>query len=984
MSYCTKFHQQDLNTDCTKSLGPNNDCEYTTVENLKPHTAGTELLNVLQINACSFYKNYDEILLLLDDLTDRNFTVHALLICETFLNADNKALCEISGFTSKHRFRTTKKGGGVSIYVRDEIKITNEVESPFTDEVETIALEIEYKKIKYILCELYRVPNSNISKFQDSVNCLLRTLRRQKNIILGCDQNLDLLKLGTHVPTNDFYTKMLDNELLSMISKPTRITYSTSTLIDNIYLKLKARNEVNSFIITDIISDHCPCLLSLVLDGKESIDNVVVRTRKWSDRVYDLINKDLLFYDWSVLDVMTASESYENLISVITNIVDKHAPLKEMTVRKSKYLAEPWMTIKLCKLNQKCRVLCDKARILQTESAYIRYRSYRKILARIKQMEKRQHYTKLFQKIGKNSRNLWSVLNSLTKKSVNKTDVVQIKINDMIICDNHEIANVFNKHFSNAGQSVQNSIKSTAPNLNTVKKVNDTMMFMPINETEICTLVSRLKAKKSFGHDGISNEFLKKIINCIKYPLCVIFNKSLNSGIFPDQMKHAVVKPLFKSGDVELCDHYRPISLLPVISKVLEKIVYYRVVSHMEKHNILYDKQFGFRKHHSTNDAVGVFISDLLKGWDNEMTVISIFIDLKKAFNTVSHKLILKKLELLGIENAKLGWFRSYLTNRMQITKVNDETSEPCVINTGVPQGSLLGVLLFQLLINDMTQVLKHSNCLLYADDTTIYVIGRNIRFMKMKLQSNIDSISMWLCSNSLKLNVAKTKVLLFNYAGITPLIDISIEGELIENVNEFKFLGINLDSELSFESHYLNLYKKLAKTVFVVRKLSTFVPRCNLRDLYYAYFHSNLTYGLTLWGNSCKKSYLDSIYMLQKRLVRIICGKSYKDHSMPLFKQTEILTIYDQLQLDNVKLTHRIVHRLAPSPVINIFVSKYHKVNDRTKLITVPKYSKHIVRKSFLVTAPKAWSSISVEKRTLTTTKSVSKLLKKHIIAKY
>ena len=253
-----------------------------------------------------------------------------------------------------------------------------------------------------------------------------------------------------------------------------------------------------------------------------------------------------------------------------------------------------------------------------------------------------------------------------------------------------------------------------------------------------------------------------------------------------------------------------------------------------------------------------------------------------------------------------------------------------------------------------------------------------------MKLQKDMNSISMWLCSNSLKLNVGKTKIIVFNHEGIVPLVDIMIDNELIENVKDFRFLGINLDSELSFENHHRILYNKLLKTIFIVRKLSTFVPRCNLRDLYFAYFHSNYIYGLIVWGNICRKPLLDTIYVLQKRLVRIICGKSYLDHSMPLFKKTEILTIYDQLKIENIKLIHRVVHHIAPPPVIHIFVTKYLRVNHRTKLISVPKYKKYLVRKSMLITAPRAWKDIPIEMRILTSTRFTSKCIKKQIIDKY
>ena len=508
--------------------------------------------------------------------------------------------------------------------------------------------------------------------------------------------------------------------------------------------------------------------------------------------------------------------------------------------------------------------------------------------------------------------------------------------------------------------------------------------MQPINEYEICSIVSRFKPKSSKGYDGISNDFLKKIVNCIKLPLCIIFNKSIESGIFPDLMKTAIVKPLFKSGDTECCDNYRPISLLPVISKVLEKNIYYRVVDHMETNNILYPKQFGFRRKHSMTDAISIFLSDLLKGGDEQMNVISIFIDLKKAFDTVNHTLILDKLIQLGIEDTNLNWFKSYLTNRIQCTQIGDCISETAVLGTGVPQGSLLGVLLFQIFINDMPKALKFCSGILYADDTTIYILGRNVRFMQRKLQSDINQVSMWLKENSLKLNVAKTKLVFFNNKGLTPYIDIEIDGELIENVKELKFLGITLDCELTFTPHYQNVYKKVSKLLFIMRKLAQFVPKGLLRHLYYAYFHSIVSYGMYLWGNQIKKSLLDNLYRVQKRLIRIINNEPYHAHCMPLFKKSEITTITDILYIENVKLMHKVVNHIAPKPVVNIFLTKSSNLNQRTKIPKAPHVKTNLVKKSLICKTLVDWSSLKLELRTLEKTRQLSKELKKSILEMY
>ena len=237
--------------------------------------------------------------------------------------------------------------------------------------------------------------------------------------------------------------------------------------------------------------------------------------------------------------------------------------------------------------------------------------------------------------------------------------------------------------------------------------------------------------------------------------------------------------------------------------------MYCNVVDFMEENNIVYCKQFRFRKRHSTIDAVQTLVSEILSSFQENLSVVSIFIDLRKAFNTVSHNLILSKLECLGIRDMPLNWFRSYLANRKQYTCVNGVDSDMKILDCGVPQGSLLRVLLFQLQINDMNTCIKFCNSILYADDTTIFVVGRNLRFIKSKLQSDVNSLSEWLCLNRLKLNVKKTKLLHFHKEGLQPKIVITIDGEEIESVTNFKFLGINVDKELRFEKHVNLCYLK-------------------------------------------------------------------------------------------------------------------------------------------------------------------------------
>ena len=303
-----------------------------------------------------------------------------------------------------------------------------------------------------------------------------------------------------------------------------------------------------------------------------------------------------MFTDWSRLVEIDVNDGYNFLISPITKVLDIHVPKKLIKIRECDKFREPWMTVKIRKYNARCRKLCNKARISGKESDFRKYKQYRNILNKLKVFEKRNHYDDLFKKIGKNSQLLWNVLNNLMHKTSNKNDITELLYNGENLVNDQNICDTFNTHFATAGEH----IKDTVPNVNInpmkyMRRFTNCMLFSPISEQYICKLVSDLKPKTSSRYDDISNRLLKQLVNVLKLPLSIIFNKSLMNGEYPDLMKLAKVSPLHKSGGRNIPDNFRPISLLPVLSKILEDIVFNFMVKHLDDNNILYSRQYGFR-----------------------------------------------------------------------------------------------------------------------------------------------------------------------------------------------------------------------------------------------------------------------------------------------------------------------------------------------------------------------------------------------------
>ena len=304
-----------------------------------------------------------------------------------------------------------------------------------------------------------------------------------------------------------------------------------------------------------------------------------------------------MFYDWSGIYSLSVSESYQFLVHAITEVLDRYAPKKLITVKNCDKFREGWFTVGLKRGNVKCRKLCKKAKLSGRKEDFDKYRNYRQVLDRLKKHEQLSHYKSVFQKIGNNSKLLWNIINHLIRKRANKMDVTELFYDGRTLSDKQEICDALNAHFSCAGKNAQKKIgeppvpRTKSNIVRNIPEVTENLQFSRVSELQLCKIVDKIKPKTSSGLDGISNVLLKSLIHVIKVPFCHVINSSLAEGVFPDLMKIAKVQALYKAGENNVTDNYRPISLLPVLLKVLEMVVYRRTVEHLEKHNVIYPRQ---------------------------------------------------------------------------------------------------------------------------------------------------------------------------------------------------------------------------------------------------------------------------------------------------------------------------------------------------------------------------------------------------------
>jgi len=712
--------------------------------------------------------------------------------------------------------------GGVGIFVKDTF-VCNRLDHlnlPSTKDgiVENLWLEIINNENRYIVGGVYRHPGYNIKTFCTNLESSVEHMNKS-NIpcIIAGDFNIDLTKYDKNRDTSDFLNSLLINNFMPMIILPTRITKNSSTLIDHIFYREGCNNtkdlQTASGNLWCDLTDHLPNYF-LIFDNQYTQKNVRPLIRIFSEKNIKNFQNEVCNINWEPLyDTDDVNQGYNYLDTKIKQCYLNNFKLVRLSRNRAK--DKIWITPGLKCSSKHKNKLYKKWLKSKSPSDEEKYKTYRRLYKQLLKETKKVYYRDLFDSRTNSVKQLWNNLNHIVSLGKNKgtNNIQQLRIGNDNVQDSNIISNYFNDYFCSIGLSCQNKFNQN--NCNDFKDYlpppfKNSMYCFPVSKDEINKIISKFQNKKSPGPDNITPKLLKAIKDEISDPLLYLFNLSFSSGIVPNLLKTAKVIPVYKKGDKSIVSNYRPISLLSIFDKILEKLMYSRLYNYLCANNILSDNQFGFRRNHSTCLALINVMDDIYEHIDSNDKVLAIYLDLQKAFDCIDHNILLYKMNHIGIRGTVYNWFKNYLYNRIQYVTVNGVNSDFSTLKCGVPQGSVLGPLLFLLYVNDVGNSVPNIPVKLYADDTNLFIYGKTTDILINDAQSGLTKLIKWFSDNKLSLSVDKT---CFSAFGVPDCdknkLKLKINNDDIKQVKSTKYLGIIIDSNLTWEDHIDYLYKK-------------------------------------------------------------------------------------------------------------------------------------------------------------------------------
>lgn len=824
-----------------------------------------------------------------------------LCISEHWLNTNECNEFTIEDYILTSYFcRSVRIHGGVSIYVH---KTLQDTVTPIDLKKYSREIHCEFAGLRIcdtVIITFYRSPNGDVKIFLENLNVVLSHISLNSSIFLIGDFNVDFLN-------DDNNVQMVKHLLLSFnldqsVFQPTRGT----ACLDNVFTNYPKANY-DTVVYEPNLSDHMALCTSFWLlhdkqnKGREQLVPMRLITSYGLFTLYNQIENT----DWSFVDQesLNGNNKFDLFTNIIINAVQECFPLRQVKLNGNSK-KNTWFN-------------SNSNLILMRDNLNFLNELYKKNLVTKDEVNKfRSKYRSELNNAKKHSNDLHILKSSNKQKAMWEI----IKPNNQNLNSSMGITGEeFNSYFSSIAEKLISNLPvsevdpcSFIPTL-----PESSFQFKEVSFNEIRSAINSLKNTNSKDIYEINTKIVKTITNVIIVPLTKIINHCIRQNLFPDALKLSKVIPIFKKGTRDNVTNYRPISLIPIFGKIFETALKNQI-SHYFEHNALFNTcQYGFRSNCSTTMAISKLSDIVLKAFADKDLAFAVCLDLSKAFDSVSHSLLLKKLNYYGFDDSSILLMKRYLENRYQCVCVNNSNSSIRKIKHGVPQGSILGPTLFLIYVNDLPHSSNDATHILFADDTTLGGSSSDIESMDYKVNKVQLEVNEWFLSNRLSLNSEKTQVLYFSLR------------EIDKNTDSIKLLGIILDSKMSWENHINSVASVLSRKLYILRRLKSTVSQSTLITAYFGFIHSRLSYGILVWGHSCHTA---KLFAIQRKCIRIIANLKFRDDCRSYFKSLRIMT------LPAVYIFNCLIH---VKKNYNDFSSLDHIYNTRHKNMLQPEFNR-------------------------------------------